>query len=403
MLIDLDATPAPARPRPRREIRLLKPAALAALLLLFVGGAASPARSHAMVVVADTGGVSVTAHLLTASALYLTHIADFAPETPEDARSVVEARPLVPGGPRWSVTVRATEPVLTLDDTGKTLVVRPGKEGTVTFLDAMTGRARWSTEDSTVSALAGARIVYGDLGMVRMADVATGRNRWEREAQPMALDVDAARRMVLVIDQEGLPSVLSAKDGHVLAGARNIGIDPFEWEQGGQSETIIGDTLYLHTDIFLAAYRLRDLHLQWHARIAEPDVLGVCGALICAAGGHGVTAVDPKTGGIRWTGPRWRTISADGMAVGIDLTAARLDPATGRVIEEFGRGATVGDLLLRNDRDRTWVTGLVSREIIGVLPLVVSTRSCTAAGDYLACPTGGQTVTVWKVRGPWRW
>jgi hypothetical protein len=229
-----------------------------------------------------------------------------------------------------------------------------------------------------------------------MASVTTGRIRWEREGQPMALDVDPARRFVLVIDQEGLGSILSPADGRVLIDAREIGVDPFEWEQGGQSETIIGDTLYLHSSMFLAAYRLPELHLEWHVRIAEPEVIGVCGALICAAGGSGVTAIDPKTGGIRWSGPRWRSISADGIAAGVDLTAARLDPATGRVIEEFGHGATVGDLLLRDDRNHTWVTGLVSREIIGALPLV-SSRSCSAAGDFLACPTDGRTVTVWRL------
>ncbi|MFD0517363.1 outer membrane protein assembly factor BamB family protein [Paractinoplanes durhamensis] len=402
VLIDLDATPAPSRPRPklglRMERRLVTPVALATLLLLVVGGAASPAPARVITEVAGTGGVSATSHLLTPAALYVSHIADFAPETPEDARSVVEAWPLVPGGPRWSTTVRATDPDLTLDEAGTTLVVRPGKTGTLTLIDVATGRVRWRTDDYAVADLAGSRIVYGDLGTIRMVDVATGRVRWEHEDQPMAVDVDPKRRVVLVIDQEGLPSIRSLADGRMLVKPRSVGIDPFEWEQGGQSETIIGDTLYLHTDMFLAAYRLRDLHRLWSVRIAEPDMLGMCGALLCAAGGRGVTAIDPATGGIRWTGPRWRSITADGQVVGIDLTAARLDLATGRVLAEFGRGATVGDLLLRNDRDHTWVTGLAGGEIIGELPLIVSTRACSAAGAYLACPTNGQTVTVWKVR-----
>ncbi|WP_344223976.1 outer membrane protein assembly factor BamB family protein [Paractinoplanes ferrugineus] len=379
--------PVRRRPRPVRPRHVV-----VALLLLLLGGAASPARLRPMVEVAGSGGLTVSSYRLGATALYTAQAAA------GGTGAVVRAAPVVPGGPRWSVPVSAGEPTLELDDTGSTLVVSPGRDGRITFLDARTGKVRWRTSDYAIASVAGDRVVVDSDGVTRMADLVTGRTLWQRPGPAMVLDTDPAHRTVLAVDQQGLPSLLSADDGHLLSGGRGRAVDPWEWAEGGQSETIIGDTLYLHTDMFLAAYRLPDLRPRWRVRIAEPDTLAACGTLICATGGRGVTAIDPATGGIRWTGPRWRSITPDGLAVADDLTAARLDPADGRVVRTYGRGAVAGDLLLRNDRDRTWVTGLVSGEILGVLPLVVRSRSCSLTGDYLVCPGDAQAVTVWKVR-----
>ncbi|WP_213013091.1 outer membrane protein assembly factor BamB family protein [Paractinoplanes toevensis] len=405
MLIDLDAMPAPARPRPWPVRRLLKPAALAALLLLVIGGAASPAQARVIDKVADTGGTSVSTQLLTPAALYTAHLRGGVD------RSVVEAVPLVPGGPRWQVAITADQPGLSMNDDGTTLMVRPGQQGPITFLDARTGKVRWRIGDFAAAHLLGDRVVYWEpaisdgpaaaLERVRMADVTTGRTIWERSGQPMALDVDRQRRTVLAVDQDGIAAVYAAADGHVLASGRDLGVDPFEWmvleDQGISTTEIIGDNVYVHSETFVAAFRLRDLKPLWRTPVADPQVLGGCGALACVIGPRGLTVLDPATGRIRWSSPRWRSITSEGLAVAGDFTAVRLDPATGQVVTVLGRGEVIGDLLMRYDRDRTWVTRLADGEIIGVLPLI-GPAACERAGPYLACATAGQTVTVWNVR-----
>ncbi|GIF21042.1 outer membrane protein assembly factor BamB [Actinoplanes tereljensis] len=405
VLIDLDAIPAPARRRPWPVRRLLKPAALAALLLLVIGGAASPAHARVIAKVADTGGTSVSTQLLTPTALYTAHLQGGVD------RSVVEAVPLVPGGPRWRVTIGADRPSLSLNDAGTTLVVWPGQQGQITFLDARTGKLRWRIGDFAVAKLLGDRVVYWDPAIaegveappewVRMAEVDTGRVLWKQSAQPMALDVDERRQLVLSVDQDGIGAVYSVADGHALAGGRNLGVDPYEWgildDQGASTTEIIGDNLYVHSQTSVAAFRLRDLKPLWRAPVYDPQVIDGCGPMVCVAGPRGLIAFEPATGKIGWSNAGWRSITPDGLAVAGDFTAVRLDPATGRVVEKLGRGGVIGDLLMRYDRDRTWVTRLADGEIIGVLPLIGPTP-CETAGPYLACSTAGQTVTVWNVR-----
>ena len=76
---------------------------------------------------------------------------------------------------------------------------------------------------------------------------------------------------------------------------------------------------------------------------------------------------------------------------------AWIDPATGRVRDERGRGNPVGGLLLRYDRDRTFVTGLTDSRVYGVVP-VIALADCATAGHFLACRTGDRSVSVWRLR-----
>jgi outer membrane protein assembly factor BamB len=112
-------------------------------------------------------------------------------------------------------------------------------------------------------------------------------------------------------------------------------------------------------------------------------------------GERGASALDPAGGQVRWTSPRWRSIGPDGLAVGHDSRVARIDPVTGRVRSELGRGVLAGDLLLRFDGNRTVVTRLADGGSLGVLP-VGAPGGCATAGEWLACLTGAPTVTVWR-------
>ena len=384
MLIDLDRTPPPAPDRPRA--RRAAPASVTALLLLLVllpPGAASPGRLRELATVLDTGATSSS--VLTPDALYLAR---------PDGR--IEAHPLTPGGPRWSVRVEAAEPGLTL--AGSVLVVRPG----AFFLDARTGRELWRTPVPSVVHVLGDRVAYLDSdGLLRMADLGTGHVRWQRQTSERALDGDPGHRYVLGIDDEERATLYSAADGAILAAGQSVDVDPYALGLGqavGQvTDEFVGDVLYTHGQTSVAAYRLAGLAPIWQARIAEPTALGACGNLICTTGDRGATAIDPATGAVRWTSLRWRSIAPDGLAVANDLRVARIDPATGRVRSELGRGNLVDDLLLRYDWDRTFVTGLADSRVYGVIP-VTALADCTTAGDYLACRTGDRSVTVWRVR-----
>ena len=398
MLIDLDVAPPPSRPRPRRDWgRGLKPVLLAALLLL-VGGAASPARTAVIVQVADTRGVSVIAHLLTPDVLYVAR--------PRVYGSVIEAIPLAAGEPGWTVNVPASLPMLSRDVSGKVLVVEPRDEGQGTFLDARTGRELWRAPQYSSIRVLGDRVAvwtYRDdwgRGLLRMAEVTSGRTLWQRPAEPMTMD-GVAGRWLVTVDDYGRGSVYETAGGKVLADGRDVQIDPDDLglydTQRSATEAVVGDTLYWWTPTFVSAYRLPALKKLWRVEVADPSAVVACGSLACALGPAGITAVDPASGKTRWHGTGWKTLTGDVATTGIGR-AARLDLATGKVVEELGRGAPAGDLLLRFERDRSWATGLADRRVIGVLPLVFPT-SCDRVGPYLACPTAGQTVTVWRI-GP---
>jgi hypothetical protein len=395
VLIDLDAAPPPSRPRPRRDLgRLLKPAFLAALLLL-LGGAALPDRLAGVVEVADTGGLSVSTYLLTPDSLVTAHLR-------ADGGTAIEAVSLHAGGPRWTTPVSADLPDLVLSANGATLAVLPRDEGRAAFLDVRTGRVRWQAPEFAIIRVLGERAAVwswvdgADTGVLRMADVATGRTIWKRPADVMTLDGD--QRRVIAVDPAGQGSVFAMADGAVLARGRDLAIGVDEWdfnsEVRGKAETMIGDSMYWWTPESVAAYRLPDLNPRWRVKVTDAVKMAPCGALVCVTGFDHATAIDPVTGKVRWSG-LWRGVSPDGVAVSADNHAVRLDPATGRVVEQLGRGGPVGGLLLRLDPDRVWVTGLADHRVLGVIPTVYP-AACRTAGRFLACSTTGQTVTVWR-------
>ncbi|MCU7725743.1 PQQ-binding-like beta-propeller repeat protein [Actinoplanes sp. KI2] len=359
----------------------MRPALLAAVLLLtlLVQGAARPARLGELTAVTNTGDAGFT--LLTADAIYLAR---------EDGR--VSAIPLVPGGPSWSVRVDGVSP-LTLSLADGTLVVRP----TTSFLDARTGRERWRTQGPSYVRVLGDRVAYADLsGTLRMADVATGRVLWQRATSAWTFDGDVENRYVIGIDGEGRAVVYSAVDGSVISGEKDLAVDTSGPDTVGVAPTeIIGDTIYMYGQTSLAAYRLRDLAPLWRIPIT-PDQVGPCGNLICVTAERGAWGLDPATGAVRWHSPRWRVIDPDGLAVARDQRVARIDPATGRVVRELGHGSLAGDLLLRYDRDHTFVTRSADGRVLGGLP-VFAPSGCNAAGRFLACPASGRSLTVWRI------
>src|SRR6185436_19054264 len=146
----------------------------------------------------------------------------------------------------------------------------------------------------------------------------------------------------------GRSKVLASRDGAVLATRRDTDL-----VDQGDGAAVLGDRFYWWTSTVVVGYELPGLTPRWRVRARATKAVAPCGALICVTGDRGVTAVDPTRGEVSWTDAGLRSIAGD-VAVTRDGRAARLDPATGRVVEKLGRGGPVGGLMVRFDRDRSW-------------------------------------------------
>lgn len=399
VIIDLDAppvAPAPGRPTARRRAALRWRAFLVAALLLLPGGAASPGRGR-IAEVASTGGRAVSGSLLTETALFA-----LLPDPDGTDRAEIRAFPLTPGGPAWAVPVTAFRGVLSLGPGGATVVFDPGAEwGVLTVLDARTGRVRWHAPTWAVALVLGDRVAMSvraedDLGPDRLSvvDVETGRAVWSATAEVNAMY--AAGGYLVTVDSERRGTVRTVTGGRVLVRDRRLDERWDTWEA-----TAAGDLLFLIGESSVSAIRPADLTPLWRSPVRAPRAVSACGALICVFGEGDVslTALEPGTGTVRWADPRWRTVTADGFVTGRALQSARVDLTTGRVLRDLGRAVLAGDLMLRTDRNQTWVVRLRDGRVAGPLPFFAPAE-CARTRPYLACPTDGRSVTVWRIEQP---
>jgi hypothetical protein len=359
------------------------------VLFLLGGGAAAP-PSAGLTEVAGTGDQRTEHHLVTTAALYTAQ--------PRANVTFLDAIPLVAGGPRWSVTVAATDATITLSADRSTIMAVPHEQGwheqgRAVFVDARTGRVRWKVPVFGTLGVVGDRVVvWQPPGMLRMADVETGRTRWQQPAGADTLAVDD--RWVVALDQSGRGKVFASPNGAVLTDKSDL---PYTDNGDGYGGAVIlGDALYWWTSTVVAAYRLPGLTPLWRRDAGQTLTVEPCGALVCALGNGGVIAADPATGKEGWTNLAWRALAGE-VAVTGDGRAQRADLSTGRALEELGRGAPVGDLLIRLDGDRGLAIRLGDRAVLGELP-PVNPALCSRAGRYLACPVDGGAVTVWRIR-----
>jgi hypothetical protein len=84
---------------------------------------------------------------------------------------------------------------------------------------------------------------------------------------------------------------------------------------------------------------------------------------------------------------------------GVGLRAAKVDLATGRVTRDLGRAVLAGDLVLRTDRNETWVVRLGDGRVAGTLPFFAP-ADCGRHRPFLSCPTDRLAVTVWRIDEP---
>jgi hypothetical protein len=217
----------------------------------------------------------------------------------------------------------------------------------------------------------------------------------------------------VAVGATGTVVVLSYADGSVLAGG-DLGLS-FEPAADRSllanfvSVSVVGDRLYLSRRLrgraSLTAYSVRPLAPLWRSEGGPTGRVSDCGPVLCVADTRWVSAVDPDGGRVRWELPAWaaayrydqgRLFAYDNQEA---AGAALLDAATGRVLHPLGQSRQLGEVILRTDGRRTFVTvpdpATGDLRTAGVLDDAAGFR-CQAGGDYLVCPTLRGETAVWR-------
>ncbi|GIM89329.1 hypothetical protein Ato02nite_011220 [Paractinoplanes toevensis] len=380
-------------------------------VLLALGGAAPARRGLTPVLSVDE---PVTSAELGAGSLFLA--------TPKEVR-----RYALPAGTRdWTTPSELSVQNLWVDEVaGVVLVLAAGDGDSLTALDARSGRELWTRPagDTLVISLSRGGLLtqtgFGEVARLTLNDSRTGQERWSREVDPAGFlgpdDMYEGRSsMIVAVGATGSVVVLSYTDGSVLAdGVLDLNLQTTTDRSvpaNFTSVSVVGDRLYLSRRVLgrasLAAYSVRPLAELWRAEGGPTGTVTDCGPVLCVADTRWVTGVDPAGGAVRWEQTAWgvayrydghRLFAYDNQE---DARAALLDAASGRVLRPLGQSRQLGDLILRTDGSRTFVT--VPDPATGDLRTVGSMVDaawfrCQAGGDYLVCPTLRGDTAVWQV------
>jgi putative pyrroloquinoline-quinone binding quinoprotein len=429
------APPAPATPPPAYFYRRAG-LALAALLLLALGGAAPPAAT----IWQRVGAVPVPASgdfQLIGGILYAMDL-DAQPRT----LTAWQAQPL---RRLWSYRSSTNEdPFFVAEATPDITVVRA--ERSVTVLDARTGAVRWTSPVAVQPVSDTVAYVEeeifrpgteydpasGDPGQLygtnsaalhteparrtelRGLDLSTGARRWTLSFPGSVFTAWTADpgNGVVVLSSDKL-SLISPATGEVLRERAVPLLDGVRAEAG----EVVGNTVLVHYGSFgtggpVIAYALDTLGELW--RQNRPDPAGnssVCSGLLCVSKVDELVVLDPRTGA-----DRWRIADTDLIAFGPDAvlelqgmtTPVRTaDAGTGRPLidlspwqYQFPVQAGGAFLLSHLNKDRTTAFGLLRPgatevQLLGRLPDM--TVQCQAVPGVVACRVGDR-VEVWAFR-----
>lgn len=266
------------------------------------------------------------------------------PAAPPDGRSALT--------PRWRTTVPEAA---NLRPTGRTAGIvlltsnpdgRRGAEGIA--LGAATGRVHWRQPGVPLATKGGGVLlepVNDESGTLRVVEPATGTLRWSMPTVPGQLDyrfTDEGIDRVLRRGSAGRVEVRDADTGAVLADApvRAAGPAPEQTHP-------VGDLLVVvrAEPSTLSGYELDRLIPRWTSTVPSVGYVQPCGVVLCAWGQTGgVWALDPATGRVRWSDPRWtaavpvgdRLVAITPVPGGSDRFLV-LDAATGEVHADLGQ------------------------------------------------------------------
>ncbi|MEV6494498.1 hypothetical protein AB0M20_38630 [Actinoplanes sp. NPDC051633] len=225
-------------------------------------------------------------------------------------------------------------------------------------------------------------------------------------------------RTLISATADGAVEVRETRTGVVIAAARlpvrehPVGSDVPIWPSD--------DLLLVGVSNGTTAYSLPALQERWHSRA---DLTGrwlqpACGGAICSLSWEGgLWVLNPATGVLRWADERWNYADAAGAyllaadnadSTGVGVISV-LDPATGRVLGDFGKWQALGepaaDGTVIAQRKKTsdnivWYARL-DPATQGVRVLGKAERvagDCQATTDVLICRRIEATVGIWSLK-----
>lgn len=302
-------------------------------------------------------------------------------------------------------------------------------------LDPATGAVLWRHEASAeawtsaghvlLSAKSGESAADGEAGLYnhvfRVVSSRTGDVLWSVDVPAGGLwtyryEGDRVALLALVLPG-GRVELRDPNTGTLVRAGHTAAPSPAN--PGGLSAEIIGDLLLVREQAAVAAYALDRLDLRWRLPLTAGDNSwpNFCGDALCFTDERGgLRNVDPRTGRVRWSDPRWTTVlgAMEGSLLVSDLDprtdgvrVVAVDPNTGQVRHDLG----IWDAVDRNGQDE-WLIGyqfnltrtLVSRvdpargtRLLGVLHDV--SRSCRVQQPMLLCRRPDNTLGVWRLPG----
>lgn len=395
-------------------------ALLGALVLLFAGASAAPAKPPLTPVFrlqigpADTYAVTADGQLLAETFGLLTSYG------------------LDDGKLRWQAG--QSTPAYRLRLGGGLVLMRPWSAGSTepstTAVSAYTGAAEWQRPgnvvtvagsetllavDSVRSLTGTGRRVQGDIAAV---DPLSGGTLWSVHVPSTAVMLgvpggaaDEGPRMLLVHDDRAL----AVHD--LITGRRLAATTVPEADYNPDNPVVAGGMILLRhpgaDGAEISAYDPVTLRPQWTEPAGNAYELQACGVLACLSGDGQVRAVEPATGDLRWAHRGWQGVEQFGGALiaygGSDETdpVGVIDPWTGAVrtpldgwrpVAGTGTGGRLVLLRSVDDGARTMVAvahpGDPRPRLLAALP--AGTGDCQAAPARLICRTMYGELVVWS-------
>lgn len=319
------------------------------------------------------------------------------------------------------------------EDTGEGSDALVGRDAV--GLDVATGKLLWRHKGSVEGSTPGGRLILaaerrgggvpanpgpGGGGQTLRAVASTGKVVWSYTPPPGAqrsyrFDGPAATLLAVVLP--GGDVELRDTDTGELLRSRQIGPQPKDRAIRRYLE-VVGDLLLVRDEAEVVAYGLDRLDLRWRLPL-EPGQDGwftSCGggALCVMHQGQRLTVIDPGTGRVRWSDPRWtegfawggRLMATDYDPLHGDRTVAVVDPYSGRVQRdlgtwhalEFAGGSVVGLRFVFTHTLVAFLDPVRGPRVVGVVPDVIG-PSCVAQRGFLWCRRTDNTLGVWRLPG----